>query len=551
MKHFKKALCGLLAASMMVSMAACGGATNTPATTTPAATDSTAASGDTILRLTCTTTPDTCDPAKGSGENDDNLYVNVYEALVKPNTADGSAEPWLATEWAYDEATNTYTFQLRDDVVFADGAAFTAADVKYSMDRMLAINDGYAYLYTNYVDSTEVIDERTVAFHLNQTYGPFISSLEKFYILNATAMTANTEAAGDYGENGDYGTKYLLNHSAGSGAYEVTAFEVNNSYKLAQNAAWWGEAGEAAPKNVEMMQLTDAATSKMLLQSGEVDLLHGHQESSTVASLTAGGYQSAAVEEYGLDYFMINTKSQPTDDVHIRKAISYACDYDAMSKIYGGCAPATGPIPSSLWGYSADTTQFTYDLEKAKAEIAQSAYADSLASHPIEIDYIQGNGETGKLCMLLAEALQSVGFTVSIEEVPWVSFCDNETDVSTSPNITNCFVTASYPEAGSLLETKYASWTLGNYNQNEWLQDDALDAMILDALSTVNDDERSQKYAEIQRYITGEVVPSVYTFVSTAKPVWNAASFDWCVAEGNIRGVLEWNFYYNDFTMLG
>ncbi|MDO4339520.1 MAG: ABC transporter substrate-binding protein [Eubacteriales bacterium] len=502
-----------------------------------------------VLKGTCSTTPDTCDPARGSGANDDMLYINVYEALVKPSEEDGSALPWLATEWSYDEETMDYTFKLREDVVFADGTPFTAADVKYTMDRMLTINDGYSYLFTNYVESTEVIDDYTVSFHLTQTYGPFVSALEQCYILNSTLMQENTEESGDYGENGDYGTNYLLDHSAGSGAYEITAFEVNSSYTMTRNSNWWGEAGEKAPSEIQLSQVTDAATTKMLLQGGDVDFIHGYQESATVKSLTAAGYETAALTEFGEDYFMMNVKAAPTDDVHIRRAISYACNYEAMSEMYSGAEIPTGPVPQNLWGYSSDTDTFTYDLEKAAEEIAQSAYADNLADYPVTMSYIQGNGETGKLTMLLAETMQQLGFTVNIQETPWVSFCDAETDVSTSPNITNCFVSASYPEAGSLLESKYASWTLGNYNQNEWLQDDTLDSMIEEALATVDDTEREAKYAEIQKYVVNEVVPSVYVLVSTVNPVWNKDSFEWCVSEGEIRPVISWNYYFNDFTM--
>ena len=544
MRSIKKLTAIFLSFAMLVSFSACGSNSSAGSDVeTPTST-----SGSSILRTTCTTTPDTCDPAKGSGENDNFLYVNVYEALVKPSETDGSAEGWLATDWSYDEDSMTYTFHLRNDAVFADGTPLTAADVKYTADRMLTINDGYSYLFVNYIDSTEAVDDYTVAFHLSQTFGPFVSALESLYILNSTLMLANTEAAGEYGENGDYGTNYLLNHSAGSGPYEVSAFEVNSSYTLKQNPNWYGEIGEKAPKEVEVTLLTDAATSKMMLQNGDVDMLHGHQELSTVSSLTNAGYETANLTEFGQDYFMMNVQKAPTDDIHVRRAIAYACDYEAMSQIYGNCTIATGPIPDGLWGYTA-TTSYTYDPDKAAQEIAASAYADTLANYPINIAYIQGNGETGKLCMLLAESLQNLGFTVNIEEVPWVSFCDNETDVSTSPNITNCFVSTSYPEAGSLLETKFASWTLGNYNQNEWLQNDTLDSMILDALGTVDDDARAEKYAEIQNYVVDELMPCAAVLVSTLMPVWNGSHFSWCVSDGTIRPVLEWNYYYNDFVM--
>jgi peptide/nickel transport system substrate-binding protein len=151
--------------------------------------------------------------------------------------------------------------------------------------------------------------------------------------------------------------------------------------------------------------------------------------------------------------------------------------------------------------------------------------------------------------MLLANHLEAVGFNVKIEEVPWVLFCNNAKDINTSPNITNLFCTANYPEAGSILEFKYASWATGDWNQNEWLQDQKFDDMILDAFSTIDDDEREQKYAEIQKYLVEDIVPSLYTFVSVLRPAYNSDAFSWRLSEGKPHAAYEYNFRFAEFVM--
>lgn len=554
MKYFKKVLCATLCAAMLLSFTACGSSSSDTGSASSAdassGSASASASATQSLGMTITATPDTCDPARGSGLNDDLLYVNVYEALTKADFDDGSAQPWLATDWSYDEDSMTYTFNLREDAVFADGTPLTAADVVYTMERMITMNDGYSYLFVGYVDSAEALSDYSVAFHMAQPYGPFVSALEALYILNSTLMQENTLADGNYGENGDYGTNYLLDHSAGSGAYVVSKFEVNSSYTLTQNENWWGEASSTAPTEVVCQLVTDAATSKLLLQNGDVAMLHGNQEISTVNALVSAGYSSSNVTEFGEDYFMMNTQVAPTDDIHIRRAICYATDRATMSEVYNGAEVATGPVPTGMFGYT-DTTSFEFDMEAAAAEIAQSAYADNLADYPVTISYIQGNGETGTLCMLLAETLTELGFTITLEETPWVSFCDNETSIETSPTITNCFVSATYPEAGTILESKYASWTLGNYNQNEWLLNDTVDEMLTAAMAEVDGDARAELYAQLQNYIVDELCPTSCALISTLTPIWNSSTVSWPVSEGNSACVLSWNYYFNDFTMLG
>lgn len=549
-KTLKRIVFGALAACLLLTLAACGGK---PADNTapPVGTNGgTAAPALTTLRGTCTTTPETVDPARGSGENDLLIFVNIYECLVAPNETDGGPEAQLAESWDAAEDGLSYTFKLNPNAAFADGTALTADDVKYSFDRMMTIGEGFSYVLKDILAETVVDDAHTVTFKLNKTFGPFVSTLTCFRIVNSAVVKANTKTTGMYGENGDYGTEYLLTNSAGSGPYVMTSFQVHDTMVMSKNANYWGAIPAAAPDVVEIQELTEASTTKMLMNSGEVDFVHGHQDSTTIASLTASdGIEVADIPETGLNYFMMNTKKAPTDDVHIRRALSYACNYDQMKQILGGAPDASGPVPTNLFGYVDNFTGFSYDLQKAKDEIALSQYAGNLASYPIQLDYIQGNGDTGKLVYLLASDLEGLGFKVVINETPWVQFCNNEAEIATSPNVTNLFCSANYPEAGSILEFKYASWTTGNWNQNEWLLDDTFDGMLNDALSTVDDGARVAKYGEIQKYLVEEVVPSVYACATVIKPVYNANVFEWRGSTGNVHAASEYNFRYAEFVM--
>ncbi len=535
----------MLLVATLILLAGCGGGANNAASN-----DEPAKEGSTTLRATCTTTPETLDPARGAGENDLYVYVNVYETLVVPSETDASPQPSLATDWTISEDGKKWTFTLHDDVKFSDGTPLTANDVKYSMDRMLTIGEGFTYIFKDVVESVNVVNNNTVEFALKKPFGPFLATLTCFRVLNSTLVQENTKSSGNYGDNGDYGTEYLLVNSAGSGPYVVEEFKVHESIKLKKNPNYWRQVPDEAPDTVLITELVEDSTTKMLVANGDLDLVHGRQQDVTLQALVQNpGFKYGDVPEFGLNYFMINVKKAPTDDAHIRRAISYAANIDEMRKIYGDPPKAYGPVPPTIWGASSDFGTFDYNIEKAKEEIALSKYANNLKAYPIQLSYIQGNGDTGKLAMLMANNLQAVGFEVKISEDPWVLFCNNAKDIKTSPNITNLFCTANYPEAGSILEFKYASWATGDWNQNEWLQDQKFDDMILDAYSTIDADARQQKYAEIQKYLVDEVVPSVYTFVSAIRPAWNSDAFTWRLSEEKPHAAYEYNFYFAEFVM--
>ena len=78
-------------------------------------------------------------------------------------------------------------------------------------------------------------------------------------------------------------------------------------------------------------------------------------------------------------YYMINTKIAPTDDIHCRRAMAYAFDYDtAVSLEWPGTQQSQGPVPASVGGHNPDVFVFSQDLDKAKEELAQCQYADDL-----------------------------------------------------------------------------------------------------------------------------------------------------------------------------
>ncbi|MFR8331783.1 MAG: hypothetical protein ACLU9S_04995 [Oscillospiraceae bacterium] len=91
------------------------------------------------------------------------------------------------------------------------------------------MGEGFAYVLKDVLAETVAVDEHTVEFKLSKTFGPFVSALTAFRIVNSALVEANTAAEGMYGDNGDYGTGYLLTHSAGSGPYVISSFTVHDT----------------------------------------------------------------------------------------------------------------------------------------------------------------------------------------------------------------------------------------------------------------------------------------------------------------------------------
>jgi len=90
--------------------------------------------------------------------------------LVYPD-AEGRPQPHVAKRWEVSEDGMAWTFFLRNDVFFHDGTKLTARDVKFSMDRMREIGEGFGYLFTGRVKEAEVVDDYTIRFKLSKPFG--------------------------------------------------------------------------------------------------------------------------------------------------------------------------------------------------------------------------------------------------------------------------------------------------------------------------------------------------------------------------------------------
>lgn len=142
----KKILSLLLAAGLLLGLTACGG-------------NGDQSGGDTLIYASGDYTR--INPAMDEHGEINLLLFNGLTA----HDGENQIVPGLAQSWEYDEASCTYTFRLRDGVLWHDGQPFTAGDVKFTIEAIMDPENG-AENAPNYedVEQITVLDETSVAF---------------------------------------------------------------------------------------------------------------------------------------------------------------------------------------------------------------------------------------------------------------------------------------------------------------------------------------------------------------------------------------------------
>jgi peptide/nickel transport system substrate-binding protein len=493
------------------------------------------------------------DPAVGSDYVASVCFANLYDTLVFPNP-DGTVKPWLATDWQISDDGLTYTFNLRHGVKFHNGDELTAEDVVFSMQRMLTIGEGYGYLFTTTVQDVKALDTYKVQFTLKKTFGPFLSALVRLYILNKNQVMANIKKDGPYGDFGDYGKDWLLTHDAGSGPYMVKEVKLEEYIYAVKFPDYWAGFDPNAPDSFKQIGTTEAVTVRTLMSRGELEITDQWQTAEALDALKKlPGVEIAGLYEGSCFYVMMNTKKPPTDDIHFRKALAYCIDYDAIAKLFPGSKVLKGPVASVLPGWDPNCPQYKLDLDKAKQELQQSKYYGQLDQYPFELHWIAEVPDEEKVALMLQANAAKIGIKIDVVKVPWTTVVQNLSKVDTTPNGVTIFVAPHYAEAGSLLESRYHSKSCGTWEQGEWLQDPEIDKMIEDAISTINDQERFQKYQAIQEKIV-DLCPSIFLFEQCTNqayradfiyfPAWEAVK-----SGGKNNPVMGYDFYFRDFRV--
>ncbi|HEY4666891.1 MAG TPA: ABC transporter substrate-binding protein [Anaerolineales bacterium] len=453
------------------------------------------------------------DPAVGSDYVGSTALANLYDALVFPNAAAGT-DPWLATSWDVSPDGLTYTFTLREGAKFHDGSELLASDVVYSYERLQTVGEGYAYLVSG-VSEITAPDDSTVVFTLERPSGLFVPSLIRLYILNEDLVRQNTLAEGPYGAEGDYGKNWLLTHDAGSGPYTIVDFPLEEFALMEKFDDWWNAEmfAENAPTSVKFIGTTEAATVRTLMETGELEITDQWQSVEAFQALDQiEGVDITSFPTMSSFYYMMNNRTPPLDDVHCRRAMSYAFDYQAAVGLeWPGTQVMDGPVPAVLGGHDPNVFTFTRDLDKAADELAQCAYAANIADYPVTVAWVTEVPGEEKFALLFQANMAEIGIPVEVQPTPWLSMVENTSSQETAPHIATIYVSAALPEAGLMLKDRYHSSTSGTWQQNEWLLDAELDAAIDDALATVDPAERFAKYGELEALIM-ELAPSLFLY---------------------------------------
>lgn len=458
-----------------------------------------------VLRIDAAA-PAQIDPAKSTDFVSSVLFYNLYDTLVAPGPG-GKLVPSVAESWTVSPDGLAYTFRVRKGVTFHDGTELTAQDVEFSLQRTMALKQGFSYLFDGWVSAVKASGPSTVAIILARPYGPFLPTLVRMGIVNKAQVLKN-KRDGKYGEMGDYGEAYLSGQDAGSGPYTIKSHSPQQQSVIARFPAYWQGFAPTAPDEVRISLSVEAATIRALMVRREHDVTSQWLPTEIYRALSETPNIALASERGQSTLFLkINTKRPPTDDLNVRKAMASGLDYEAVlrlirinDRVTAG-KTARGPIPEGFPGFDPTLVVPKRDVAAAKAALAQSKYHDP----ELEFGWVAEVPLEEKIALLFQQNMEEIGIKVKVQKVPWALMTEKATKPDATPNITPIYFAGTYPDPDSFLYSTYHSSAAGSWISMEWLQDKNVDALLDRARTTANPDQRLTLYKQAQKVIVDQV----------------------------------------------
>ena len=444
----------------------------------------------------------TIDPAKINDYTEYMAGVNLYEALT---TLDGSGaiQPLLAESWTASEDGLTWTFTLKEGATFQDGSPVEAKDVVWSVNRLLTINEGPAYLFEGVLSDGAVteVDSRTVQFQLEKTYAPFLTTTPILFVVNSDLAMENAT------DDDPWAQDFIANTSIGAGAFMLDSWERGAGMTIKAYDGYHLGWSDDSIDEVRFVVTNEEATVKALAAAGTLSMSSDAQAQETYDSI--GALEDYRIEVYPTAtnfYFKLNNSRAPTDDVNIRKAIAYATDYETIREVLLPGEPLTGPMPPIFAdAYPDDIPAPVFDLDKAREYVAASKYAGQ-GPIDVEIMYVAGLAFEEEIGLLMKSILDTVGFNTILKPEPWNRMTELAGAVETTPAINQVFYGATYPSPDTYFFTQYHSRAAGTWASMEWVQNPDVDAMIDEARATSDVAQQNEIYQALQRKLVDDQV---------------------------------------------
>ena len=483
-----------------------------------------------VLRINMGTYPDIIDPQKSSFVNEIAHLKLFYEGLTRLDQALETV-PGAAASWEYNEDATQLTFHLRPDLKYSDGTLLNAKRFEYSILRNIdpATAGEYAGITDEIVGAPEwrmaaaedleangdalkaavevraldtagnaCVDYEQVDCTVLQLKfskpAPYFHTVMSLWV-TFPAKEENISEGGDIWWNS---SKFQI----GNGPFVMKTLEPFVRAYFVPNANYW--AGTAT-YDIEYSFITEGAVAFEAYKNNEFDIIGlGADDLATVQADPVLSTEANIYPGSCTYAFYMNKDKPPFDDPKVREAFSYGTNRDAwVTDILKGLgSPTLTWIPKGFPGYDETEDRWQYDVEKAKATIAESTYGSFEALPEITLTFSGTSRNITRFEWLANQWTTNLGIKVKLDPVESTTYTALTKERETLPQVFYLGWCADYADPQNWLSVYWM--TTSAFAQRYGFSNPEMDALMQEADATLDPVKRADLYLQAQKLLVGD-----------------------------------------------
>ncbi|WP_145541890.1 peptide ABC transporter substrate-binding protein [Yersinia alsatica] len=464
--------------------------------------------------------PASLDPMKAVGLIEAQVARDLFEGLVNQD-AHGQIIPGVAAKWQTAD-NQTYIFTLRKDAKWSNGEPVTAQDFVYSWRRLVDPKSLSPFAWFAELAGMEnaqqiiagkmppetlgvsAVDKYTLKVKLSKPV-PYFPSLTANFSLFPVPATVIEKYGNDWTKVGNL---------VGNGAFKLQDRVVNEKLVLVPNDHYWDHAHTVLTK-VTFIPINQEANATKRYQSGDIDITESFPKNLYQKLLKDIPGQVYTPDQLGTYYYAFNTQRAPTNDVRVRKALSYAIDRKIIAeKVLGtGEKPAYHFTPDVTAGYHpvANLLQ-QQDQEELNAQAKALLHAAGYGpDKPLKLSLLYNTSDNNqKLAIAIASMWKkTLGVDVNMINQEWKTYIDSRN--TGNFDVVRASWVGDYNEPSTFLSllTSTHSGNIAKFNSADY------DRLLSEAGKQTNPKALSDDYNKAEQIIAEQVpIAPIYQFTN-------------------------------------
>lgn len=422
----------------------------------------------------------------------------------------------LASNWEVKEHGLVIIFHLRKNVLWQDGAPFTAGDVEFTFWKLMDPSTPTPYGGDfEKVKSLKVLDPYTVEVTYKEPFSPGLASWSMGMLPRHLLAKENLMKTA------------FSRHPVGTGPYILKKWKTGEVLELVSNKNYF----ESRPfiDRYFYRIIPDQATAFLELQTQNLDMaeltpLQYKKETDT--AFFRKRYQKFRFPNVGYTYIGYNLENPIFKDKKVRKAIGLAINKNEIMDVtlLGLGKVSTGPFLPGAWAYNPEVKESVFDPETAKRLLAEAGWKDTngdgwLDKNANRFSFTiltnQGNDQRKMACEVIQKRLAEVGIEMKIQMVEWGTFLKEFIDKKRFEAVLLAWQLSYDPDIFDIFHSSKSR--PGEFNFVSY-KNEEVDRLLEEGRRIFPEEERAKIYHRIHEILSDDE-PYTFLYVAESLPI--------------------------------